>query len=257
MKMKDLEMKEYLDEQMSKYNLANFVDEDPIAIPHRFSKREDIEIAAFFSAIIAWGQRPTIMKNAHSLMERMEEAPYDFVMNATETDLQNFDGFVHRTFNAEDAKHFVRALKKVYLNGGLEQVFIDAYIAGQPNYKSGIMALRELFFSIPHQPRTQKHLANPDKGSSAKRLNMFLRWMVRQDKRGVDFGLWTKLDSALLLLPLDVHTGNVSRQLGLLKRTQNDWKAVIEISEQLKRFDPKDPIKYDFALFGIGVNGAL
>ena len=257
MKMNDLEMKEYLDEQMSKYNLANFIDEDPIAIPHGFSKREDIEIAAFFSAIIAWGQRPTIMKNARSLMERMEETPYDFVMNATETDLQAFDGFVHRTFNSEDAKHFVRALKIVYQNGGLEQVFVDASISGERNYKSGIMALRELFFNIPHQPRTQKHLANPDKGSSAKRLNMFLRWMVRQDKRGVDFGLWTQLDSSLLLLPLDVHTGNVSRELGLLKRAQNDWKAVIEISEQLKRFDPKDPIKYDFALFGIGVNGGI
>lgn len=255
--MKDLEMKEYLDEQMSKYNLAKFIGEDPISIPHGFKQREDIEISAFFSAIIAWGQRPTIMKNARSLMERMEETPYDFVMNATENDLKAFDGFVHRTFNAEDAKHFVRALKKVYQNGGLEHVFVDAYSQGQSNYKTGMMALREIFFSIPHQQRTQKHLANPDTGSSAKRLNMFLRWMVRQDKRGVDFGLWTKLDSALLLLPLDVHTGKVSRELGLLKRTQNDWKAVVEISDQLKRFDPKDPIKYDFALFGIGVNGGL
>lgn len=255
--MKDHEMKEFLDEQASKYNAMDFIELDPILIPHGFSKREDIEISAFFSAIIAWGQRPSIIKNARSLMERMEESPHDFVMNASNKDLKNLDGFVHRTFNAEDAKHFVRALRAIYQSGGLENLFLEAGKEGERNYKNGLISLRETFFQLPHEQRTQKHIANPEKGSSAKRLNMFLRWMVRKDKRGVDFGLWDQLSPSKLLLPLDVHTGNISRELGLLQRKQNDWKAVIEISERLRDFDPIDPIKYDFALFGIGVNGGL
>ncbi len=255
--MKDHEMKEFLDEQASKYNALDFIELDPISIPHGFSKREDIEISAFFSAIIAWGQRPSIIKNGKSLMERMEGSPHDFVMNASEQDLKNLDGFVHRTFNAGDAKHFVRALRSIYNTGGLENLFLQASKTGEQHYQSGLMALREAFFNIPHEQRTQKHIANPEKGSSAKRLNMFLRWMVRKDKRGVDFGLWEQLSSSKLLLPLDVHTGNISRELGLLHRKQNDWKAVLEVSERLRKFDPADPIKYDFALFGIGVNGGL
>lgn len=178
----------------------------------------------------------------------MDGAPHDFIMNHSERDLERFEGFVHRTFNAVDTMTFVTALRPIYQNGGLEGVFSAA-----DHVKSGLEHLHQRFFSIPHLDRTRKHMANPAKGSAAKRLNMFLRWMVRQDKSGVDFGLWRSVDPAKLMLPLDVHTANVGRKLGLLDRKQNDWKAVEEITAQLRTFDPADPVKYDFALFGLGV----
>lgn len=248
MRIKKSELKSFLDEKYHQYNLENFIEHDPIKIPHQFSKKEDIEIAAFLSATIAWGNRKTIINNATKMMELMDNAPHDFILNSTLNDLKAFNDFKHRTFNSDDLSYFILALSNLYRkHEGLEASFKGT------NAKEGIINFRKLFFELEHPSRTQKHVSNPEKGSSAKRLNMFLRWMVRQDEFGVDFGLWKVLSPSQLYLPLDVHTGNVSRKLGLLQRKQNDWKSVNEITEELRKLDPQDPIKYDFALFGLGV----
>ena len=242
-------LKEFLDEKFARYNSPDFIGSDPIQIPHRFDRKEDIEIAGFLAATLAWGQRPTIIRNANRLLALMDESPHDFVLNHQPHDLQRFEGFVHRTFNADDARWFMQALQHIYKHGGMELVFSDA-----ADQRSAIAAFHKLFFSIPGAPnRTRKHVANPLKGSSAKRINMFLRWMVRNDRHGVDFGLWQSISPARLCLPLDVHTGNVARKLGLLSRKQNDWKAVEEVTAALRDLDSGDPVKYDFALFGLGV----
>lgn len=247
------ELYQLLEEKAKKYNQPEFIESDPIQIPRQFSKKENIEIAAFLAATIAWGQRSVIIKNAAKLMQLMDHDPYMFLMNTDEKDWGYFLDFKHRTFNGIDTIFFLKSIKNIYLNhSGLEQVFTDGFKI-EDRIFSALKYFREVFFETDHPFRTEKHLSNVAKNSSAKRLNMFLRWMVRQDNAGVDFGLWKNIPSSALMLPLDVHTGNIGRQLGLLKRKQNDWKAVQEITDQLCKFDPVDPVKYDFALFGMGI----
>lgn len=242
-----------LEEKVKQYNHPGFIETDPIQIPRQFSNKENIEIAGFISATIAWGQRPTIIKNANRLMQGMDNNPAGFLMNSTETDWSHLSGFKHRTFNSSDLFFFLKSLQHIYKNhGGLEQVFTTGFQTDETVF-SALAYFRTVFFEINSPPRTQKHVSDVTRNSSAKRLNMFLRWMVRNDNAGVDFGLWKSIPSSALMLPLDVHTGNVSRGLGLLQRTQSDWKAVVEITDQLRKFDPADPVKYDFALFGMGV----
>lgn len=244
------EIYQLLEEKYDQFNRKSFIDSDPISIPHLFTKKEDIEIAGFLAATIAWGQRKTIIKNALCLMQLMDNAPYDFVLNHKKVDLKRFDDFKHRTFNSVDICYFIIALKHIYKNyGGLENVFAQH----KNNIQLSIHNFKTTFFEIEHPKRTTKHVSNPLKNSSAKRINMFLRWMVRNDKRGVDFGIWDSIKMKNLMCPLDVHSGNVARKLGLLKRKQNDWKAVEELTENLREFDENDPIKYDFSLFGLGV----
>lgn len=222
---------------------------DPIQIPHRFTKKEDIEIAGFIVATLAWGQRKTIINNANKWMAFMDESPFDFILNHQETDLKRFKGFVHRTFNETDALTFINSLRHIYQNhGGLEK----ALSTSGSDFQQKLSQFKKLFFSYPHLSRTTKHIADPVSGSTAKRLCMYLRWMVRPADKGTDFGIWTSFKPSELFLPLDVHSGNVARKLGLLGRTQNDWKAVNELTETLRKFDPKDPCKYDYALFGLG-----
>jgi len=255
MKQPDLLLlKEFLDEKYFLYNHKKFIETDPICIPHQFTKKQDIEIAAFLAATIAWGNRQSIIKNATKLMQLMDFEPHSFVTNATAKVVKVFSKFVHRTFNGDDCMFFIRSLKNIYKNNtSLEVLFSKGIKSNDETIKNGIISFREEFFVIQHPLRTQKHVSNPLKNSSSKRLCMFLRWMIRTDKTGVDFGIWKNIKPAQLCLPLDVHTGNVSRKLGLLKRTQNDWQAVEEITALLRQLDNKDPVKYDFALFGLGV----
>ena len=254
MKQADLLLlKEFLDEKYFLYNHKKFIETDPICIPHQFAKKQDIEIAAFLAATIAWGNRQSIIKNATKLMQFMDFAPHNFVTNATTKEIKVFSKFVHRTFNGDDCMFFIQSLKNIYnTNTSLETLFSKGIQPKNETIKNGIISFREEFFSIKHPARTQKHVSNPIKNSSSKRLCMFLRWMVRNDKAGVDFGIWKTIKPAQLCLPLDVHTGNVSRKLGLLNRTQNDWQAVEEVTNLLRQLDNKDPVKYDFALFGLG-----
>lgn len=243
---------DFLESYTLKFNRFEFIEKDPIQIPHLFSEKEDIEIAAFLSASIAWGQRPIIIRNAKLLMEIMDFAPADFVRNCSDSDLLAFNLFKHRTFQAVDIQFFIKSLQNIYLNyGGLEKVFEEGF---KTDAKTALIQFNHLFNLTTHLPRSEKHLSNPAKNSAAKRLNMFLRWMIRKDDYGVDFGLWKNISAAHLMLPLDVHTGRISRGLDLLKRKQNDWKAVEEVTQNLRSFDKSDPIKYDFALFGYGVN---
>ncbi len=250
------DLQDLLNQKAEQYNSLDFIADDPIQIPHRFSKKEDIEIAGFLASIIAWGQRKTIINNATRLMEWMEDSPHDFLMNLEETELERFTPFVHRTFNGIDCRYFIQRLSEIYRKeGGLEGT-LGASVA-QHGTEVGLSKFKTLFFAGEHPHRTEKHLADPLKGSTAKRLNMYLRWMVRKDQQGVDFGIWSSVPMSSLSLPLDVHTGRIARQLGLMQRKQNDWKAVAEIDAVLREFDPKDPAKYDFALFGMGVSGEL
>jgi uncharacterized protein (TIGR02757 family) len=252
MELNKTELKSFLDEKVQQYNTLAFIDDDPIAIPHSFSKKEDIEIAAFFAATIAWGNRKSIMSNARSLMARMDNAPHDFIRNHTKEDLDVFNGFVHRTFQREDVLFFVTRLQQLYSEyGGLEVLFTPK--ADAANMHNVLTAFHHLFFAVSHPKRTTKHVANPAKKSAAKRLHMFLRWMVRADATGVDLGIWKNIPTAVLSCPLDVHSGNVARSLGLLKRKQNDLAAVMELDNSLRQMDPNDPVKYDYALFGLGV----
>lgn len=247
------ELKDFLDEKYLKYNCKEFVEKDPIQIPHLFTNKNDIEISGFLAATIAWGQRPVIIRNAHKLIELMDNSPYDFILNFEETDLNRFSDFKHRTFNGADCIYFMKSLQNIYKDhGGLESVFDKKILEGK-GVKEAIIYFREVFFELPHMTRTYKHVANVLKKSSAKRINMYLRWMVRDSSSGVDFGIWNNISPSQLYLPLDVHTGNVSRKLGILKRTQNDWQAVDEVTQKLRKLDPKDPVKYDFALFGLGI----
>jgi len=246
------ELKEFLEAKVDQYNHPQFLESDPIQIPHRFSKKADIEISAFLTATIAWGNRKSIINNAERMMELLDNSPYDFVLNHTEDDLEKLSGFVHRTFNGVDFNYFIRSLKNIYQNHtGLENVF--AQNTTSESTQPAISAFKETFFELPHQTRTTKHVSDPLKGSAAKRINMFLRWMVRDNSTGVDFGIWNSISPALLSCPLDVHSGNVARKLQLLKRRQNDAKALVELDKSLRKLDQKDPVKYDFALFGLGV----
>lgn len=250
--MKQTELKEFLDVKVLEYNRPEFIESDPIQIPHLFNKKEDIEISGFLTATIAWGNRKSIINNAKRMMEYMDHSPFDFVKNHQEQDLQSLLPFVHRTFNGTDFITFVKGLQHIYNNHhGLEQVFSVAN--KQTSLQAAIHHFKKVFFEIEHQPRTQKHVSDPLKNSAAKRINMFLRWMVRTDQTGVDFGIWKTLSPSQLSCPLDVHSGNVARKLGLLKRKQNDAKALRELDENLRILDATDPVKYDFALFGLGV----
>ena len=247
------ELRNFLDEKYALYHCPKFIDTDPISIPRQFSRKEDIEIAAFLSATIAWGQRPTILRNANKLIGLMDGEPYQYLIRNEIKGTDRFESFVHRTFNGADCRYFMQALSAIYLQyGGLEKLFADGF-AIDGTIKTAICYFRERFLSFEPMHRTEKHLANPEKGSSAKRINMFLRWMIRPSACGVDFGLWTSIPTSALMMPLDVHSGNVARKLGLLHRSQNDWKAVEELTSNLRLFDPSDPVKYDFALFGLGV----
>lgn len=246
------DLKDFLDSKVIQYNNPKFIETDPIQIPHQFSKKEDIEISSFLVSSIAWGNRKMIIKNGFRMMELMENAPYDFILNHKEKDLEKLNGFVHRTFNGTDFITFVKGLQHIYNNHhGLEQVFSVAN--KQTSLQAAIHHFKKVFFEIEHLPRTQKHVSDPLKNSAAKRINMFLRWMVRTDQTGVDFGIWKTLSPSQLSCPLDVHSGNVARKLGLLKRKQNDAKALRELDENLRILDATDPVKYDFALFGLGV----
>ncbi len=247
------EIKELLEEKYRKFAREDFIENDPVCIPHLFEQKENIEIAGFLSASIAWGQRGTIIKNASRLVQLMHFDPYKYVMHLDDEDLQPLATFCHRTFNATDLVFFLRSLSNIYRNhGGLEAVFMHGYKQNQ-SIKEALSYFRKVFFELPHEKRTEKHLANVETGSSAKRLNMYLRWMVRKDSSEVDFGIWKGISPSDLYLPLDIHTGNVARALGLLNRKQNDWKAVEEVTSQLRKLHPADPVKYDFALFGMGI----
>ncbi|RZJ29090.1 MAG: TIGR02757 family protein [Flavobacterium sp.] len=246
------ELKSFLDEKADFYNRPDFLDSDPIQIPHLFTRKEDIEIAGFLAATIAWGNRKSIINNAKKMMDLLGNAPFDFVMSHSENDFEDLSQFVHRTFNGQDFSTFIAGLKHIYQNhGGLEAVF-SKHLENDSVQRS-IHEFRKAFFEVDHLPRTQKHISDPLNNSAAKRINMFLRWMVRDDSRGVDFGIWKSIPASALSCPLDVHSGNVARKLGILSRKQNDAKALTELDLALRSFDKLDPVKYDFALFGLGV----
>jgi len=247
-------IKALLDEQCSCFNTPAFVESDPIQIPHLYKKKEDIEIAAFLSSTIAWGNRRSIIASASRMMSLMNDDPHAFVMNAGSRDLAKLKGFAHRTFQDVDFVFFIRSLRNIYLNhGGLEAVFTEGYSRTR-SIRDALIHFRNVFFEIEHPLRTMKHVSDVGRGSAGKRLNLFLMWMVRHDKQKVHFGLWKKIPASALYIPLDLHCGNVARSLGILTRKQNDWKAVEELTSNLRAFDPDDPVKYDFALFCMGVH---
>ena len=246
------ELKDFLNEKADQYNQPEFIENDPISIPHRFSKKQDIEIAGLFAAVLAWGQRKTIIRKSLELMERMDNDPYNFILNHNDRDLKRFKDFKHRTFNETDTLFFIESLKTIYSNqSSLEASF---HVEGEPKIEKGLIKFYHTFFGIDHPRRTQKHLPTPERKSTCKRINMYLRWMVRSDERGVDFGLWKKISPAQLICPCDVHVDRVARKLKLITRKQTDWQTALELTENLKKFDPIDPVKYDFALFGLGID---
>jgi uncharacterized protein (TIGR02757 family) len=250
--MNQLELKSFLDEKVELYNRPNFIESDPVQIPHRYTLKEDKEIAGFLAATIAWGNRKMIIQNSIKMMDLLGNSPYDFILNHNENDLENLEKFVHRTFNGQDFTYFIKSLKNIYLNhGGLENIFTKHQESD--SLQSAITEFKKIFFELDHSIRTEKHVSDPSKNSSSKRINMWLRWNCRQDSKGVDLGIWKNISPAKLSCPLDVHSGNVARKLGLLTRTQNDGKALSELDSNLRLLDPKDPVKYDFALFGLGV----
>lgn len=246
-------IKDFLDLKAEQYNNSRFISTDPVLVPHQFSRKEDIEIAGLLTATIAWGQRPTIIRNATRLVGMMPGGPYAFITGHHPEDLEPFLRFVHRTFNGFDCVYFLRALQRIYsMEGGLEQVFTEGYLDEGTVY-GALKRFRQVFFEAGPAGKTARHVSDVTANSAAKRLNMFLRWMVRKDENGVDFGLWKQLPAAALMIPLDVHSGNTARKLGLLNRKQDDWKAVEELTARLREMDSDDPVKYDYALFGLGV----
>lgn len=292
--MEFLELKDFLDLKAAQYNRPDFIQNDPICIPHQYTKKQDIEIAAFFAAILAWGQRKTIINKCNELFQRMDHAPYDFMLNHSDSDLKRLLGFKHRTFNDTDLLYFVAFFQEHYgVHASLEAAFLgnsddfldgysgtgpldglvsddklsedntaysspacmlSALSAQPPKIERALNYFRAYFFSLPDYPgRTIKHVSSPLQKSTCKRLNMFLRWMVRKDNTGVDFGIWNTLKPADLICPCDVHVDRVARKLGLIERKQTDWRTAVELTAHLLRFDPLDPVKYDFALFGLGI----
>jgi len=249
-------LNDFLDEKVLQYNRPDFIKDDPIQIPHRFSKKQDIEITAFWTACLAWGQRKTIINKSTELFEMMDNAPHEFILNHKDTDLKPFEHFKHRTFNATDTLYFIHFLKSYYQqHDSLETAFASHIQTEDQNVKNGLIGFHNTFFNLPDSPsRTTKHIATPARKSACKRINMFLRWMVRKDDCGVDFGIWDSIKPSQLICPLDVHVERVARKYSLLSRKQSDWQAATELTNQLKKFDPNDPVKYDFALFGMGVN---
>lgn len=245
-------LKQFLDEKVEQYNTPLFIKDDPIQIPKKYKSKYDIEISAFLTATIAWGNRKMIINNANKIMNLMGNSPYDFVMNHNDSNLRSFDYFVHRTFNSIDLKYFIKGLQNIYMNyGSMETVF--SMNASSSSIQTSIHEFKKIFFSLEHAIRTEKHVGDPKKGSACKRLNMMLRWLVRKDNSGVDIGIWKDISQSILSCPLDVHSGNVARKLGLIKRKNNDSKALAELDQKLRKLDPNDPVKYDFALFGLGV----
>lgn len=252
----DGEIKAYLDEKVFQYNNPNFIESDPISIPHRYSLKEDIEIAGFLAATISWGTRKSIVKTGHRMLDLLGDSPFDFVMSHNTNQLKRLEGFVYRTFNQNDFKYFIKALKNIYAkHGGMEQLF--KLNATDHSLQYAIHHFKKLFFELPHEARIEKHVSDPLRGSAAKKINMLLRWLIRNDNKGVDFGLWKSLKPSQLSCPLDVHSGRTARTLGLLLRQQNDATTVEELDRSLRTLDPQDPVKYDFALFGIGISGEL
>lgn len=251
MKLAKTELKEFLDQKVQQYNTLDFIGTDPIQIPHHFTGKEDIEISGFLIATIAWGNRKSIITNGQRLLNIMGNSPFDFVLNYTDNHKKYTKGFVHRTFNEDDLHTFFLALSNIYKqHQGLEAVFSKN--GSNHSLQPAIHAFKKVFFEIPHLSRTQKHVSDPLKNSAAKRINMFLRWMVRQDTTGVDFGIWNTISPGVLSCPLDVHSAGIARKLGILTRKQNDGKALGELDKALREMDPVDPVKYDFALFGLG-----
>ena len=247
------DVKALLDQKFLQYNTPGFIAGDPVSVPRQFTLKQDIEIAGFLAATISWGNRKSIVGNASRLVQMMGRSPYDFIRHAKPGDFKPFLRFVHRTFNGDDCLFFLTSLKAIYRQyDSLEPLFGTMNELGAAH---AISRFRNIFLETDHLPRSQKHLSDPMAGSAAKRINMFLRWMVRHDSCGVDFGLWRSIDPANLICPLDIHVGRVARMLGLLQRRQNDWNAAVELTETLRKFDHDDPVKYDFALFGMGVDG--
>ncbi|MCW1952548.1 MAG: TIGR02757 family protein [Flavobacteriia bacterium] len=250
--MKQAELRDFLNQKVEQYNGLDFIETDPVQIPHMFQGKEDQEISGFLTATISWGNRKSILTNAHKLMDLMDQSPHDFVMNHHKKDLNPLESFVHRTFNGSDLQYFIKSLQNIYNHhNGLEALF--AKNLSKHSTQPAISAFKNTFFELPHPSRTTKHISDPLKNSAAKRINMWLRWNCRQDPMGVDLGIWKSISPALLSCPLDVHSGNVARKLGLIKRKPNDAKALAELDISLRKLDPKDPVKYDFALFGLGV----
>lgn len=245
------ELMEWLDEGVHILNHPSFIPDDPISVPHQFSRKADIEIAGLFAALLAWGQRKTIIKNALALMERMDNAPFDFILNHGDKDLKKMEGFVHRTFNDTDLLGIISVLSDIYTqHGTLENLYISDGVNGM---REALIRAGEYFYGHPDfAQRSRKHISTPLRGSACKRLNMFLRWMIRKDNGGVDFGIWDKISPAQLMIPLDVHSGRTARRLGLLQNPKDHWNAVEELTALLRTLDPKDPVKYDFVLFGTG-----
>jgi len=242
-------LREFLEFKADFYNAPFFIEPDPVSVPHLFTKKEDIEIAGFLAATIAWGNRKSIISDARRLLAMMDNDPHDFLVNASSKDLKPFRKFNHRTFNGTDCIFFLESLKNIYRKHKSMEALFPVETEGA---QRAISHFRREFLKTPHEPRSEKHVSDPLKGSAAKRINMFLRWMVRSDAKGVDFGIWNSVSPASLVCPLDVHVGNTARSLGLLQRKSNDWRAAEELTANLRAFDPGDPVKFDFALFGIG-----
>ena len=251
------ELHDLLEALHDRYNRPEFIEADPISIPHSFARLEDQEIAGFLAATIAWGNRKAIVKSARRMVEMMDNAPFDFTMNASDEELQPLLRYVHRTFNGQDFRDFVVALRSLCAKWGSVGEAVQGLYEREGSIQGVLAELRKEFFEAEHCPHCEKHLSSIAKGASCKRLNMYFRWFVRQDNRGVDFGAWQRIPQSALYLPLDVHTGNMGRALGLLTRNSNDWKAVEEITTALRQHDANDPVKYDFALFGAGIEGFL
>lgn len=248
------ELKLLLDSLHEKYNRFGFIADDPISIPHGFKEKKDIEISGFFAAIFAWGQRKTIINKCNFLFERMDNAPYEFIVNHSESDLAPFKDFVHRTFNFVDLSYFLTSLKSHYSkHDSMESLFVNGMSPEDVDVGNGLVSFREGFFYLEHEKRTEKHVSSPLSNSACKRINMYLRWMVRKDNHGVDFGIWKKIRPSQLLCPLDVHVIRIAQEFGMLKTDKANWKTCLELTSKLRKLDPVDPVKYDFALFGYGV----
>ena len=251
------ELRDLLEHLHDQYNRPEFIENDPISVPHSFTLRDDREVAGLLASTIAWGNRKAIVKSAHRMMQYMDNAPADFVRNASEGELARLGSYVHRTFNGEDFKDFVRGVRGMFERFGGIGEFVESRYEATGSMAQVLSDFRREFFACNHNSHCEKHLSSIDKGAACKRLNMYFRWFVRRDERGVDFGEWRKVPMSALYLPLDVHTGNMGRALGLLTRRQSDWKATVEITESLREFDAEDPVRFDFSLFGAGIDGFL
>lgn len=252
-----IDLKECLNELEVRFNTPDFIEHDPISLPHRFSRKEDIEIAGFLAATIAWGNRKAIVKSGQRLINLLENDPYNFIMEASDAERAKVCDFVHRTFNGQDCLYFLESIRNIYTNHGGIGAYFEGEYGQSGDIRTALHGFWKLFFSLDHPTRVEKHLSSIAKGAACKRINMYIKWMVREDNKGVDFGLWKTIPSSALYLPLDVHTAAVGRSLGLLERKQNDWRAVEEITSSLRLFDISDPVRYDFALFGAGIHKAL